>query len=124
MFSDAGVDWPEQHQAETSKHRRAKSTHSSFPRRLDLIGILSEPAEDLKPWRQGQRIGSEILSKSLKEERMRRAKTERPPVRSQTEARRRMASPFSLYALPAKQSSVPREQKAGIDGRANIFVSL
>jgi hypothetical protein len=85
MFSGAGFDWPEQHQAETSKHQRAKSTHSSFPRGLDLIGILSELAEDLKPWRQGQRIGSKILSKSLKEERMRRVKTERPPAHSQTE---------------------------------------
>jgi hypothetical protein len=86
MFIDAGFDWPGQHQAETSKHQRAKSTHSSFPGRFDLIGILTALVEDLKTWRQGQRIGSEILSKSLKEERMRRAKTERPPARSQTEA--------------------------------------
>lgn len=44
------------------------------PRRLDLIGILSELAEDLKTWRHGQRIGSDILSKSLKEERMNAAR--------------------------------------------------
>jgi hypothetical protein len=74
MFSDASFDWPGQHQAETSKHQRAKSAHPSFPGRLDLIGIVSELAKDLKTWRRGQRLGTEILSKSLKEKRMRRAK--------------------------------------------------
>jgi hypothetical protein len=52
MFSDVSFDWPGQHQAETSKHQRAKSTHPSFPRRLDLIGILSGLAKDLKAWRR------------------------------------------------------------------------
>jgi hypothetical protein len=117
MFSDAGFDWPQQHQAETSKHQRAKSAHSSFPGRLDLIGILGEPAEDLKTWRQGQRIGSEILSKSLKEDR----KTAGPQSNRGVKENGFIFQPLCAPRVPAKQSSVPREQKAGIAGRANIF---
>ena len=73
MFNNADFDWPDRNPPASSRNVETPARQID-PRRLDLIGILSELAEDLKTWRHGQRIGSDILSKSLKEERMNAAR--------------------------------------------------